>query len=81
MYTINTTSGEALIIHEWSQSSLKTVCEGVEDTSTDTGLDGIIVGGSALNCTHTLYYDMSYAYSDEMIIWSILYSIQPTVVV
>ena len=80
--TINTTSGEALIIHQWSKFYLETVCEGVEETSNiDTGSDGIIAGGSALNCTHSLYYDMNYQYSDEMVLWSVMYSIQPTVVV
>jgi len=80
--TINTTPGEALIIHQWSKFYLETVCEGVEGTSNlNTGSDGVIAAGSALNCTHSLYYDMNYQYSDEMVLWSIMYSIQPTVVV
>jgi hypothetical protein len=75
--TINTTSGEALAIHEQSMFWHDSVCEGVKSDSSS----GMFEPGAALNCTHTLYYDMNYEYSDDVVFWSIVYSIQPTIVV
>jgi hypothetical protein len=80
--TINTSAGQALVIHEWTNFVMKSVCDGVEVNSySSLFADGRIVSGSALDCTHTLSYSMTYSSSEDLIVWSILYSIQPTIVV
>jgi hypothetical protein len=80
--SINTSAGQALVIHEMSNAVIKTVCNGVEVTPTsDYFANGRVSPGSALDCIHQITYSMTYSTSEEMIVWSIMYSIQPTVVV
>ena len=81
LVTINTSAGQALVIHELSNSAISSVCNGVDITSSSSASDGYILSGSALDCTHRLYYSMTYSTSEEMMVWSVLYSIQATIVV
>jgi hypothetical protein len=90
--TINTNSGEALLIYEMSKIRIASTCNGVL-SSTITQIGGYyggdeyaIVPGSALSCVHEITYIQNHvrlsAYDpNDMDIWSIVYAIQDTVVV
>ena len=86
--TINTTIGEALMIFEMSNFYLSSTCDGVTvytSTSALSGKEYIISPGTALSCSHELYNNRPYSYSesqfDSQVIWSIVYAIQDTTVV
>ena len=86
--TINLSAGEALLIYEWSSFSMLSTCENVETTRLYSSLSGkeyFIVPGSAMNCSHELYVQLSYTSSENNFerqsIWSIVYAIQDTTVV
>ncbi len=87
--TINTSSGEALIIYQWAGASLTTTCNGVEATNpalsylgSSAGLESLVVQGSAMDCTHEItrfmYYDSD---PPDYAIWSVVYAIQDVTVV
>ena len=87
--TINTSSGEALIIYQWAGASLTTTCNGVEAANPNLyylggqqGVESMIVQGSAMDCTHEItrmmYYDSDPA---DYAIWSVVYAIQDVTVV
>ena len=85
--TINSSVGEALLIYEYSGLSITSNCNGV-DVNIGYSLSGkeyLIAPGTALECSHELYKDISYtAYelqSETQSIWSIVYAIQDTTVV
>ena len=88
--TINTTSGEALIIYQWNGASLTTTCNGVTASNPylssvggTSGLESVVVQGSAMDCTHEItlsyvpYSDLAPNYS----IWSVVYAIQDVTVI
>ena len=80
---INSSVGEALLIYEWSGFSITSTCNGVDLQTYSSGLSGKeynILPGSALECTHELYREISYGQSSQSI-WSIVYAIQDTTVV
>ena len=88
--TINTSSGEALLIYHMRGVSMETTCDGVSYTTSSNyyGLPGnayggefAIVSGSSLNCTHVLRYSMGYSSSDAQTIWSLVYALQDVIVV
>ena len=87
--TINTSSGEALIIYQWAGASLTTTCNGVEAANPNLyylggqqGVESMIVQGSAMDCTHEItrimYYDSD---PSDYAIWSVVYAIQDVTVV
>ena len=90
--TINTNSGEALLIYEMMQINIVSTCNGVL-SSTITQIGGYyggdeyaLVPGSALSCTHEISFSQSYQESsdpqlNDMKVWSLVYAIQDTVVV
>ena len=87
--TINTNSGEALILYEMHRISITTICSGVEVSPT-TGIsltdDGAIAPGSSMPCVHEITYKQTYqksSYADlnKQSIWSVVYAIQDTIVV
>jgi len=89
--SINTNSGEALILYEMSRISVTTTCGGGVDVSSInqigySGEDNAIVPGSSLSCVHDITYTQTYqksSYADlnKQSIWSLVYAIQDTVVV
>ena len=90
--TINTNSGEALLIYEMRWINIVSTCNGVLSSSITQiggyygGDEYAIVPGSALSCVHeityTQFYDTQSNYDpNDMDIWSIVYAIQDTVVV
>ena len=87
--TINTSSGEALIIYQWNGASLTTTCNGVEASNPylssvggTSGLESVVVQGSAMDCTHEITRSMSYSPSaPNYAIWSVVYAIQDVIVV
>ena len=90
--TIQTNSGEALLIYEMHQITVTSTCNGVPSSTISQigghygGEEYAIVPGSALSCIHevsyTQYYDELSEYDpNNMKIWSIVYAIQDTVVV
>ena len=85
---INSSSGEALLIYEWSGFSISSTCNGVSVYTGSSALAGkeyVIAPGTALDCTHELYRELSYTYQqnsfESQSIWSIVYAIQDTIVV
>lgn len=85
--TINSSVGEALLIYEYSGLSITSNCNGV-DVNIGYSLSGkeyLIAPGTALECSHEIYKDISYTeydyQSDDQSIWSIVYAIQDTTVV
>ena len=85
--SINTSPGEVLLIHEYSNLMMSSTCDGVtvfNDINLDEKLHDI-VPGAALSCTHELYNLITYTADeqeyDTQNIWSIVYSIQDTTVV
>ena len=82
LITINTSAGQALVIHEWTNFKLRSTCNNVEtEYNSPSHVSDYVVSGSALNCIHSLVYSMSYSTSEDMMLWSVMYSIQPTIVV
>ena len=82
LVSINTSAGQALVIHEWTNFELRSSCNNVEtEYNSPSHVSDYVVSGSALNCTHDLVYSMSYSDSEDMMLWSVMYSIQPTIVV
>ena len=90
--SINTNSGEALILYEMSSISVTTTCGGVDVSSINQiggyygGEDNAIVPGSSLSCVHDITYTQTYqksSYADlnKQSIWSLVYAIQDTTVV
>ena len=88
--TINTSSGEVLKIYQWSNFKLSTTCDGVSEINyqTEYGIPGnaygneyIIITGSALNCEHRVWNQLTYSSVDNPKIWSIVYTIQDAIVV
>ena len=90
--TINTNSGEALILYEMNGISVTTTCGGVDVLLITRiagyygGGDNAIVPGSSLSCVHEITYTQSYQKSsyvnlNKQSIWSIVYAIQPTTVI
>ena len=85
--TINTLSGEVLSIYQMDGSlTVSTTCGGVTtDSASDASLTGreyLIVTGGAMDCSHTLYRELSQSDdNDAMDIWSIVYAIQDATVV
>ena len=87
--TINTNSGEALIIYQWTNGpSFTSTCDGVSVGTSlyylggSAGQESIVITGSAMNCTHELTRTMQYGSSTpNFSIWSIVYAIQDTTVV
>ena len=92
--TINTTSGEALLVYEASNGiQLRTTCDGVSVPPNYTISTSFyytisneynIVQGSAMDCSHEFYRVKSYAnfdISSYQYIWSMVYAIQDTTVV
>jgi len=87
--TINTNSGEALILYEMHRVSITTICSGVEvspTTGIDSGEESAIAPGSSMPCVHEITYKQTYqksSYADlnKQSIWSVVYAIQDTIVV
>ena len=87
--TINTSSGEVILIYQMDGGlSLSSSCGGVSTISaTDASLTGReywAVTGGAMDCSHTLYRDLTRDISPETVsldIWSIVYAIQDVTVV
>jgi len=87
--TINTSSGEVILIYQMDGGlSLSSSCGGVSTISaTDSSLTGReywAVTGGAMDCSHTLYRDLTRDLSPETVsldIWSIVYAIQDATVV
>ena len=90
--TINTNSGEALLIYEINRVTITTTCNGVvassitSVSSSNAGKEYRIAPGSALSCVHEVTYIQDYDTlsnydSTDMDIWSVVYAIQDTVVV
>jgi hypothetical protein len=91
--TIQTSSGEALLIYEATgQWSIRSTCDGVSsptDYSTYSGSifavtnEFRIVQGSAMDCVHEIYKATSYSASTSISpsLWSVVYAIQETTVV
>ena len=92
--TINTTSGEALLMYEISSGiQLRTTCDGVSVPATYSTSSSYsytitneynIIQGSAMDCSHEFYRVKSYVNSDissYQYIWSMVYAIQDTTVV
>jgi hypothetical protein len=85
--TITTNSGEALIVSEMRGLSISSNCDGYEFTASSSHSfdDGLIISGSALNCTHDLFFSQYYTPSNSNVIVqqlvSIVYAIQDTTVV
>ena len=86
--TINSSVGEALLIFEWSGFSMASTCSGVDvytASGTLTGKEYVIAPGTALECSHQIYKDITYSafesYFEYQSIWSIVYAIQDTTVV
>ena len=95
--TINTSSGEALLIYQASGINLRTTCNGVSSpnqyyvswgysspNSYSVSDEYNLIQGSALDCTHEIYRTSSYvksSNSNSESIWSIVYAIQDTTVV
>ena len=87
--TINTVSGEALIIYQWNGASLTTTCNGVRASNPylssvggTSGLESVVVQGSAMDCTHEITRSMPYSDSaPNYAIWSVVYAIQDVTVV
>jgi len=86
--TINTASGEVLLIYQWDEFYLETTCGGVPAAAYPSSLSGkeyYVVTGGAMDCQHILYKTISYSdnydESEEMTIWSVVYAIQDATVV
>jgi hypothetical protein len=90
--TINTSSGEALLVYQYDSLSMETTCNGVTDSSgLVSSKEYTIVSGSAMDCSHRIYKPIGYDnqnYQDpdnpqngDMGIWSIVYAIQDVTVV
>lgn len=95
--TINTSSGEALLIYQASGINLRTTCNGVSSpnqyyvnwgygspNSYSVSDEYNLIQGSALDCTHEIYRTSSYvksSNSNSETIWSVVYAIQDTTVV
>ena len=92
--TINTSSGEALLIYESTYGMhLRTTCDGVSSPTNYATSNGgsysisyeyNIVQGSAMDCSHEFYRVKSYANFDISsydYLWSLVYAIQDTTVV
>ena len=88
--SINTSSGEALIVYQWTSGpKITTTCNDVSITSTPhsvgtyNGQESAIFPGSAMDCTHELTRSMQYR-GDSLpnySLWSIVYAIQDVTVV
>jgi len=87
--TINTNSGEALILYEMHRISITTICSGVNVSPTTyivSGEEYAIAPGSSMPCVHEITYKQTYqksSYADlnKQSIWSVVYAIQDTIVV
>jgi hypothetical protein len=87
--TINTSSGEVLLIYQWDAFSLETTCGGVTDYPANwgalSGKEYYVATGGAMDCQHSLYYTINYGDNyegfEEMTIWSVVYAIQDATVV
>ena len=85
--SINTNSGEALIIYEMKSIVVSTTCAGIASSTTTSVTDEYrIISGSSMACVHDIAYSQTYqksSYEDlnKQSIWSIVYAIQDTVVV
>lgn len=79
--TIETSSGEALLIYETTNVNIVTTCDGVEvSTVSNHGQFGV-AAGSAMDCSHALTKTIDYGDGDDLAIWSIVYAIQDVTVV
>ena len=89
--TINTSSGQALLIDQFDSISMQTTCDGVTVSSWhSSGNEFTIVTGSAMDCSHRVYKTIGYddqssdtenIQNQEEDIWSIVYAIQDVTVV
>ena len=87
--TINTSSGEVLLIYQWDAFHLETTCGGVTDYALTYSQIGskeyYVTTGGAMDCQHNLYLSINYAdnfeESEEYRIWSVVYAIQDATVV
>ena len=90
--TINTSSGEALLMYEFAGAyvAMQSTCNGVTSSFLSNhlgyayGNEYIIAEGSAMNCSHVITASMSYHSTydvDYLDIWSIVYAIQDVTVV
>ena len=83
--TINTSSGEVLMIYQFDEIKLTTTCDGVSDTITGdplySGNEYQIVTGSALNCEHRVWTTLQYHVDHGQKISSIVFTIQDAIVV
>ena len=85
--TINTTSGEVLMVYQLSNSiTISTTCDGVTNENSVTsssvaGKEFYIADGGAMDCSHNLWTDVYEDDRTSLQIWSIVYAIQDTTVV
>ena len=85
--TINTTSGEILMVYQLSNSiTISTTCDGVTNENSVTsssvaGKEFYIADGGAMDCSHDLWTDVDERDSISLQIWSIVYAIQDATVV
>jgi hypothetical protein len=92
--TINTSSGEALLIYQWDSFYLETTCGGVAESaswSQNYGKEYYVTTGAAMDCSHRLYTTIGYddqnyylqnqPQNEDLGIWSIVYAIQDVIVV
>ena len=90
--TINTSSGEALLMYEFAGTNvaMQSTCNGVTSSfpsyqlGYSYGNEYRIAEGSAMNCSHVITATMTYHTTydvDYLDIWSIVYAIQDVTVV
>jgi len=90
--TINTSSGEALLMYEFAGTNvaMQSTCNGVTSSfpsyqlGYSYGNEYRIAEGSAMNCSHVITASMTYHSTydvDYLYIWSIVYAIQDVTVV
>ena len=91
--TINTSSGEALLMYEFAGTNvaMQSTCNGVTSSfpsyqlGYSYGNEYRIAEGSAMNCTHVITASITYSedfdVDTSMDIWSIVYAIQDVIVV
>ena len=90
--TINTSAGQAIIVHEFNEISIESTCNGVVNHLNATSMNhSHILTGSAMNCTHVLYQTLQYdtqdsyqpasqAQDENPSVWSIVYEIKDVTV-
>jgi len=79
---INTTAGEALLLYELRGGLIYSTCDGSTTyTSYNSNGEYTIISGSAMDCNHRFYKLITYASTDILSIWSVVYAIQDVNVV